>query len=91
MRHPEAVLVSGTTREGLVELGERIERELSHRLRAGELLVPDTAGASLAELHELAGEVSREDTAEGVRVRRADPARAWPSASRASPSARLAE
>ena len=44
-------------------------------LRPLELLVPYTDGGSLAELHELAGEVSREDTAEGVRVHALVPAR----------------
>ena len=75
LRHPDAVLVSGATGEGLAELGERIERELLHTLRPVELLVPYADGGSLAELHELAGEVSREDTPEGVRVRALVPAR----------------
>jgi GTPase len=68
LRHPRAVLVSGVTGEGLEELGERIEAELLHTLRRVELLVPYADGGSLAELHELAGDVTREDTAEGVRV-----------------------
>jgi GTP-binding protein HflX len=75
LRHPEAVLVSGVSSEGLEELGERIERELAHMLRRVELLVPYADGGSLAELHELAGEVTREDTAEGVRVRALVPER----------------
>jgi GTP-binding protein HflX len=75
LRHPEAVLVSGVGGEGLEELGERIERELAHMLRRVELLVPYADGGSLAELHELAGEVTREDTAEGVRVRALVPER----------------
>jgi len=75
LRQPEAVLVSGVTGEGLQELGERIEQELRHTLRRLELLVPYADGGSLAELHELAGEVSREDTPEGVRVRALVPAR----------------
>ena len=75
LRHPEAVLVSGVTGEGLEELGERIEQELAHTLRPLELLVPYADGGSLAELHEIAGEVSRENTAEGVRVRALVPAR----------------
>jgi GTPase len=80
--HPDAVLVSagaserdGAAGEGLAELVERVERELAHTLRALDLLVPYRDGGSLAELHELAGEVSREDTAEGVRVRALVPAR----------------
>jgi GTPase len=75
LRHPDAVLVSGVTGEGLEALGQRIERELAHMLRPLELLVPYADGGSLAELHELAGEVSREDTAEGVRVHALVPAR----------------
>jgi GTP-binding protein HflX len=75
LRHPDAVLVSGVTGEGLDELGERIERELQHTLRRLELLVPYADGGSLAELHDVAGEVSREDTPDGVRVRALVPAR----------------
>ncbi len=75
LRHPEAVLVSGVSGDGLEELGRRLERELRHTLRRVELLVPYADGGSLAELHELAGQVTREDTAEGVRVRALVPAR----------------
>jgi GTP-binding protein HflX len=74
-RYPDAVLVSGVTGAGLDELRERLEHELAHTLRPLDLLVPYTDGGSLAELHELAGEVSREDTAEGVRVHALVPAR----------------
>src|ERR1700722_2678180 len=69
LRHPDAVLVSGVTGEGLDALGERIAHELAHTLRRVELLVPYADGGSLAELHELAGDVDREDTPDGVRVR----------------------
>ena len=75
LRHPDAVLVSGATGEGLEELGERLERELRHTLGPVHLLVPYTDGGSLAELHEIAGEVTRKDTAEGVRVDALIPAR----------------
>jgi GTP-binding protein HflX len=74
-RHPEAVLVSGVTGEGLADLEERLEHELAHTLRPLDLLVPYADGGSLAELHQLAGDVSREDTAEGVRVHALVPAR----------------
>ncbi len=74
LRYPKAVLVSGESGEGLHELGARIESELAHTLRPVELLVPYTDGASLAELHEVAGEIAREDTPEGVRVRALVPA-----------------
>jgi GTPase len=63
------------TGEGLAELAERIEDALAHTLRPLDLLVPYADGGSLAELHELAGEVTREDTAEGVRVHALVPAR----------------
>jgi GTP-binding protein HflX len=74
-RHPEAVLVSGVDGEGLADLEARLEHELAHTLRSLDLLVPYADGGSLAELHELAGEVTREDTAEGVRVHAFVPAR----------------
>jgi GTP-binding protein HflX len=74
-RHPDAVLVSGVTGEGLQDLQDRLEHELAHTLRPLDLLVPYADGGSLAELHELAGDVSREDTAEGVRVHALVPAR----------------
>jgi len=75
LRHPDAVQVSGVTGEGLQELSARIERELLHTLRTVELLVPYADGGSLAELHEVAGEVSRQNTPEGVRVHALVPAR----------------
>ncbi len=75
LRHPDAVLVSGKTGEGLADLGERLERELLHTLRPVHLLVPYADGGSLAALHELAGEVKRRDTPEGVRIDALLPAR----------------
>jgi GTP-binding protein HflX len=75
LRHPRAVLVSAGTGEGLEELGTRIEQELAHLLRRVELLMPYADGGSLAELHELAGEITREETPEGVRVNALIPAR----------------
>jgi GTPase len=75
LRYPDAVQVSGVSGEGLQALGERIEHELLHMLCPLELLVPYADGGSLAELHELAGELTREDTAEGVRVHALVPAR----------------
>src|SRR5947207_800412 len=75
LRHLDAVLVSAHTGEGLQDLGRCIERELAHTLRRVDLLVPYAEGGRLAELHALAGDVSREDTPEGVRVRALLPAR----------------
>jgi GTP-binding protein HflX len=77
-RFPDAVQVSGATREGLEELGEAIEARFLATLRPMELLVPYEEGGSLSELHDLAGELEREDTAEGVRVRARVPAGAAP-------------
>jgi GTP-binding protein HflX len=75
LRHPEAVLLSAGSGEGLEELGERIEREFRRTLCPVELLVPYAHGGSLAELHEVAGEIVRQDTPEGVRVRALVPRR----------------
>ncbi len=75
LHHPDAVLVSAATGEGLEELCARIEHELLPMLRSVELLVPYADGGSLAELHEVAGEVSRQNTPEGVRVSALVPAR----------------
>jgi GTP-binding protein HflX len=67
--HREAILVSAQTGEGLETLRERIDEIFRARRVQVELLLPYAQGARLAELHELAGELEREDTAEGVRVR----------------------
>ncbi len=67
-RHPDAVLVSALTGEGLGELVERIEGEFAKRLLEVELLIPFEEGGRLAQLHEIAGDLKREDTAHGVRV-----------------------
>jgi GTP-binding protein HflX len=67
-RHPDASLVSAVTGDGLTELTERIEHEFARRLRAVELLIPYTEGGRLAELHEIAGDLVRVDTPDGVRV-----------------------
>jgi GTP-binding protein HflX len=75
LRHPDAVLVSGATGEGLDELHTRIEHELAHTLRPVKLLVPYADGGRLAELHEIAGELRRQDTPDGVLVRARIPAR----------------
>ena len=37
-------------------------------MRAVDLLLPFSAGAELAELHTLAAQIERDDTADGVRV-----------------------
>ena len=56
-------------------IDEQTLHELRHLLQPVDLLVPYAHGGSLAELHELAGEIARSDTPEGVRVRALVPAR----------------
>ena len=68
-RHPDGVLVSALTGEGLDELRRRIAAEFERTLRDVELLLPFEDAPALSELHEIAGDLEREDTAEGVRVR----------------------
>jgi len=75
-RFPDAIQVSGRSREGLDVLREAIEARFLATLRPMELLVPYDEGGSLSELHDLAGELEREDTADGVLVRARVPAAA---------------
>ena len=67
--HPDGILVSALSGAGIDELGERVEHAFRETLRSIDLLLPFDEGGRLAELHELAGELERIDTAEGVRVR----------------------
>jgi GTP-binding protein HflX len=69
LRHPDGLLVSALSGEGLEPLGQRIETEFARALRDVELLLPYRDGGQLAELHELAGDLLREDTPDGVRVK----------------------
>ncbi len=64
----DALLVSAQTGEGLEALRERIDATFVSALEPVELLVPYSDGGRMAELHALAGELHREDTAQGVRV-----------------------
>jgi GTP-binding protein HflX len=74
LRHPEAILVSAETGEGLEDLGSRVATEIAGRLREVELLVPFGAGERLSELHDIAGDLEREDREDGVLVRARLPA-----------------
>jgi GTP-binding protein HflX len=74
LRNPEAMLISAHTGEGIDELRERIAKSSEATLRPMELLVPYGDGGRLSELHELAGELEREDRPEGVLVRARVPA-----------------
>ena len=77
-RFPQAVQISGETGEGLEGLSEAIEARFLATLTPMELLVPYEDGGSLSELHDLAGELEREDTADGVRIRARVPVSAAP-------------
>jgi GTP-binding protein HflX len=68
-RHPGAVMVSAHSGEGIEALIARIEQEFARSLTDVELLIPYGEGGRLAELHEVSGELEREETDEGVRVR----------------------
>src|ERR687885_331346 len=67
-RHPDAVLVSAISGEGLDALRERIAAEFERTLCDVALLVPYSEGGTLSDLHDVAGELSRTDTADGVLV-----------------------
>jgi GTP-binding protein HflX len=67
-RHPDASLVSAITGEGLDELQDRIADEFERTLRDIELLVPFSDGGTLSELHDVAGDLERTDTPDGVHI-----------------------
>jgi len=75
-RFPDAVQVSAEAGEGLEGLREAIEARFLATLRPMDLLVPYDEGGRLSELHDVAGEMEREDTAEGVVVHARVPAAA---------------
>lgn len=86
-RHHDAILVSALTGEGLDSLVDRIEHEFARRLRDVVLVIPYSQGARLAELHQIAGDLSRCDLPDGVHVRvRVTPAVAERFAQFAAPS-----
>ncbi|MEZ5154956.1 MAG: GTPase HflX [Solirubrobacterales bacterium] len=65
----DTVGISAVTGEGLGELLDAIERAFARTLEPVELLIPYGEGATLNELHEVAGQVEREDREDGVLVR----------------------
>jgi GTPase len=90
-RFPRAVQVSAETGEGLDDLREAVEARFLASLRPMELLLPYGEGGTLSELHDLAGELERTDTAEGVHVRARVPAAAAPRFERFSTNGGSAE
>ncbi len=67
-RHPDGILVSAASGEAVERLRERIEDDFVRRMQSIDLLLPYAEGGRLAELHDIAGDLEREDTPEGVRV-----------------------
>jgi GTP-binding protein HflX len=90
-RFPNAVQVSGETREGLDALRDAIEARFLSTLQPMELLVPYGEGGTMSELHDVAGELERTDTAEGVHVRARVPVAAAPRFERFSTNGGSAE
>jgi GTP-binding protein HflX len=74
IREPEAIAISSATGHGLDDLRDRVEEAFEETLHRVELMLPYSEGGALAELHELAGDLEREDRAEGVVVRARIPA-----------------
>ncbi len=87
-RFPQAVQVSALEGTGLDELRDAVEARFLSTLESMELLVPFDEGGTLSELHELAGELERTDTAEGVRIKARVPASAAPRFARFSENGR---
>jgi GTPase len=90
-RFPRAVQISGETGAGLDDLRAAIEARFLATLLPMELLLPYGEGGTLSELHDLAGELERTDTAEGVRIRARVPAAAAPRFERFSTNGGSAE
>jgi len=73
--HRDGVGVSAMTGEGIDELLDEIAESFARTLEPVELLIPYGEGATLNELHEIAGSLDREDRADGVLVRARVPSR----------------
>jgi GTPase len=74
IRDPGSIAICALSGRGLEELRDRIESRFEETLASLELLLPYSQGATLAELHDLAGDLEREDRPEGVLVRASIPA-----------------
>ena len=69
LRHPEGVLVSALSDDGIDRLRARVEQAFEDTLAEVELLIPYSDGARLHELYELAGDLERTERDDGVLVR----------------------
>jgi GTP-binding protein HflX len=67
--NPGAIPISAVEGIGLDELRDAIAEAFEETLQPLEVLVPYDAGERLSELHDLAGQVEREDRPEGVLVK----------------------
>jgi GTP-binding protein HflX len=74
LQHSGALLVSARDGEGMEELRQAIEVAFASTLREVDLVIPYDRGERLAELHEVAGDIVREDEADGVHVHARIPA-----------------
>lgn len=68
MADPTALLVSAETGEGVAGMLDAVAASIGTRLVEVKLEIPYSEGSVLAELHRIAGDLTREDTATGVRV-----------------------
>ncbi|HEY0316793.1 MAG TPA: GTPase HflX [Solirubrobacterales bacterium] len=68
LSHPDAVVLSAVEGEGLDLLRDRIEAAFEETLADVELLIPYADGGRLHELHEVAGDLERNDREDGVLV-----------------------
>jgi len=69
----DVVGVSAASGEGIGELLDAIERAFEATREPMELLIPYEEGATLSELHAIAGELEREDRPDGVLVKASVP------------------
>jgi len=65
---PEAILVSAETGEGIQQLLDAVSASIGSRMIKVTLLLPHSSGAVIAELHRVAGDLTREDGADGVLI-----------------------
>ena len=74
---PDAIQVSAVTGEGLDLLLEAAASSIRSRLEQLDLLIPHSDGRTIDQLHRIAGDLTREDLPEGVRISvRLNPAQA---------------
>jgi len=65
---PDAIQVSAVTGEGLDLLLEAAASSIRSRLEQLDLLIPHSDGRTIDQLHRIAGDLTREDLPEGVRI-----------------------